>query len=106
MLTQLVWNIGKQKRKREKGSFTSERTNCVFFFNGHDKLMGFENNTFLIAIYGFLGTTSRKLIWIIVCDSNSSTYRIACWYFDYLYESKLLPHNVMLDLARLQRQEY
>ena len=59
--------------------------------------MDFENRTFPIAIYGFLDTASRKLIWIQVLDSNSSLYLITHWYFDYFYESKLLPFNVRLD---------
>ena len=42
--------VGK-KSKREKGSFTSEGANWVFSFDGHDKLMGFQNSTFPIAIY-------------------------------------------------------
>ena len=50
-----------------------------------------------MAIYGCLDTASRKLVWIKVWDSNSSPYLIARWYFDYLYESKLLPHYVRLD---------
>ena len=88
--------IGK-KSKREKGSFTSEGANWVFSFDGHDKLMGFQNSTFPIAIYSCLETASRKLVWIKVWDSNSSPCLTAGWYFDYLYESKLLLHHVRLD---------
>ena len=44
-----------------------------------------------------LDTASRKLVWINVWDSNSSHYLIASWYFNFLYVSKLLPHNVRLD---------
>ena len=59
--------------------------------------MSFKNRIFPIAIYGFLDTASRKLNWIKVWDSNSSPYLIARWFFNYLYESKLLPLNVRLD---------
>lgn len=93
-----VW----EKSKREKGSFTSEGTNWVFSFDGHDKLMDFQNSTFPIVIYGCLDTKSRKPVWIEVWDGNSSPYLIACWYFDYLYESKLLTYY-MLELTREQR---
>ena len=86
-----------EKSKREKGSFTSEGANWVFSLDGHNKLMGFQNSTFPITIYGCLDTASRNLVWIKVWDSNSSPYLIARWYFDYLYESKLLPHYVRLD---------
>ena len=64
-----------------------------------------------------LETARGKLVWIKVWDSNSLPYLIALWYFDYLYESKLLPHNVRLDKgaetevlatmhAYLRRQKY
>ena len=59
--------------------------------------MGFQNSTFSIAIWSCLDRPGRKLTWIKVWDSNSLPYLIARWYFDYLYESKLLPHNVRLD---------
>ena len=38
--------VGK-KSKREKENFTSEGS-----FDSHDKLMGFQNSSFPIAIYG------------------------------------------------------
>ena len=60
-----------KKSKREKGNFTSEGANWVFSFDSHDKLMGFQNSTFLIAIYGCLDTASRKLVRIKMWDSNS-----------------------------------
>ena len=78
--------VGK-KNNREKGNFTSEGANWLFSFDGHDKLMSFQNSTFLIAVYGCLDTDSRKLVWIKVWDSNSSPYLIARSYFRYLHES-------------------
>ena len=48
------------------GSFTSQGAYWVLFFDGHDKLMGFQNSTFPIAIYGYLNAASRKLVWIKV----------------------------------------
>ena len=89
MLTQTVWNIELlgEKSKREKWNFKSEGTSWVFSFDDHDKLMGFQNSTFPIAIYGCLNTASRKLVWIKVWDSNSSPYLIARSYVGYLYES-------------------
>ena len=64
--------------------------------------MDFQNSTFPIVIYGCLDTKSRKPVWIEVWDGNSSPYLIACSYFDYLYESKLLTYY-MLELTREQR---
>ena len=75
----ISWNIellGK-KSNRKKGSFTSEGDNWVFSFDGHVKLMDFQNSSFpytITAIYGCLDRTSRKLVWIKVWDSNSSPY--------------------------------
>ena len=75
----------------------SEVANLFFFFDVHDKLMGFQSSTFSIAIYGCLDTASRKLVWIKVWNSSSSLYLTAGWHFDYLYQSKLLPHLVRLE---------
>ena len=57
--------VGK-KNKREKGSITTEGSNWVFSFDGHDKLGSFQNRTFPVAIYGCLDTACRKLVWIKV----------------------------------------
>ena len=93
----LEYRTIREKNKREKGSFTSEGNSWVLSFDGLDKLMGFHNSTFLIAIFGFLDTASRKLVWINMWDSNSSPYLMVSWYFDYSYKSKLFPNNVRLD---------
>ena len=45
------------KKPKEKGTFP----NCVISLDGHDKLVGFQNNTFPIAIYGAVDNASRKL---------------------------------------------
>ena len=74
------------KAKRPMENFISCGPNWVFSLDGHDKLMGFQNNTFPLAIYGCLDTASRKLIWIKVWSSNSSPYLPARWYLD-LYRS-------------------
>ena len=54
------------KKLEEKGSFISAEPKWVMSLDGHDKLMSFQNNTFPIAIYGAIDTTSRKLLWIKV----------------------------------------
>ena len=86
-----------KKSKTEKGSFTFEGVNLVFSFDGHVKLMGFQNSTFATIIYGRLDTASLLLGWIKVWHSNSSPYLIPRWSFDYLYEPKLLPNYVRLE---------
>jgi hypothetical protein len=48
------------KTEKKKGKFTSLGPNFVHSLDGHDKLMGFENSTYPIAVYGCLDTCSRK----------------------------------------------
>ena len=38
------------KKPKEKGTFISAGPNWVISLDGHDKLMGFQNNTFPITI--------------------------------------------------------
>ena len=52
--------------RRKKGNFSSKGPNWVHSLDGHDKLMGFQNFTFPLAIYGCLHTASRKLLWLRV----------------------------------------
>ena len=51
-------------KKKKKGHFTTKGTNWVHSLDGHDKLMGYQNSTFPLAIYGCIDTASRKLLWI------------------------------------------
>ena len=39
--------------------------------DGHDKLMGYQNSTFPLAIYGCIDTASRKILWLRVWNTNS-----------------------------------
>jgi hypothetical protein len=48
------------KRKKPKGCFTTKGPNWVHSVDGHDKLMGYQNSTFPLAVYGCLDTCSRK----------------------------------------------
>ena len=45
-------------------------TNWVYSLDGHAKLMGYQRDTFPIAIYGCIDTASRKLLWIQAWTSN------------------------------------
>ena len=49
----------------------------LFSFDGYDNLMGIQNCTFPIVMYGCVDATSRILVWIKVWDSNSSPYLLA-----------------------------
>ena len=56
--------------------------------DGHDKLMGFQNRTFPLAIYGCYDTALRKVMFIKVWKSNSDSNLGGRWYFEYLYTSQ------------------
>ena len=45
--------------------------------------MGYQYNTFPIAIYGCIDTASRKILWIKVWVSNSNPSLPAKWYLQY-----------------------
>ena len=49
------------RRKKNKGCFSSKGPNWVHSVDKHDKLMGYQNSTFPLAVYGCLDTCSRKL---------------------------------------------
>ena len=52
------------KKIRQKGNLTTRGSKWVHSLDGHDKLMGYQNLTFPLAIYGCLDTASRKLLWL------------------------------------------
>ena len=63
----------KRKRKLPKKPFVSSGPGWTFSRDGHDKMMGFQNLTFPLGIYGFLDTFSRKIMFLKVWDSNSDS---------------------------------
>ena len=58
-------------KKKAKGHFTTKGPNWVWSLDGHDKLMGYQNSTFPLAIYGCIDTASRKILWLTVWNTNS-----------------------------------
>ena len=52
--------------KKTKRKFSSPRPDMVYFLDGHDKLMGYRNSTYHVAIYVPINTASRKLLWVKV----------------------------------------
>uniref|UniRef100_A0A7M5WYV8 Integrase core domain-containing protein n=1 Tax=Clytia hemisphaerica TaxID=252671 RepID=A0A7M5WYV8_9CNID len=89
-------NVKKKKRKA-KIPFVADGPGWVFSLDGHDKLMGFQNSTFPLAIYGCLDCFSRKLMFIKVWDSNSNPLTIAKFYMEYLVNSKEMPRFLRID---------
>ena len=65
--------------------------NFVHSLDGHDKLVGYQNSTFPLAIYGCIDTASRKILWLKIWVTNSDPKRIGYWYLEYLYETRILP---------------
>ncbi|XP_066927710.1 uncharacterized protein [Clytia hemisphaerica] len=84
-------------KKKEKGHFSSPGPNFVHSLDGHDKLMGYQNSTFPIAIYGSIDTCSRKILWLKVWSSNSNPDLIGRFYIEYLYKSKVVAQNLRID---------
>ena len=80
--------VGNPKQK-EKGKYTTKGPNFVHSFDGHDKLLGYQNSTFPLAIYGRIDTASRKILWLKIWFTNSDPQRIGYWYLEYLYETRI-----------------
>ena len=76
------------KKKKTKSTFSSAGPYWVLSMDGHDKLMGYQNTTFPLAVYGCMDTASLKLLLICAWTSNNNPVYPVRWYFEYLYESK------------------
>ena len=85
------------KKKKKKGNFSSKGSNWVWSLDGHDKLMGYQNSTFPIAIYGCIDTASRKILWLKVWTTNSKPELIGRWFLEYLYECRKVPCYLRMD---------
>ena len=60
------------KSPRVKGRFATRRTNWVYSQEGHAKLMGYQRDTFLLAIYGCIDAASRKILWVRIWTGHSN----------------------------------
>ena len=85
------------KNTRVKGHFTTKGPNFVHSLDGHAKLMGYQRDTFPLAIYGCIDTASRKLLWLKIWTSHSDPKLIGRWYFDHIYETKTIPSKIRID---------
>ena len=93
---QLRGGVG-AKKQRKKGKFTTRGSNWVHSLDGHNKLMGYQNSMFPLAIYGCLDTASRKLLWLRVWVSNSNPDLIGRWYLEHLYETRVISVILRID---------
>jgi hypothetical protein len=87
----------RNKGKRKRGQFITHGVNWTWSLDGHDKLMGIQNWTFPLAIYGCYDTASRKVMFLKVWTSNSNPELVGKWYFDHLYETKKISSIIRLD---------
>jgi len=85
------------KKKKKKIPFSTKGPNWVLSLDGHDKLMGYQNSTFPLAVYGCIDTASRKILWLKVWTTNSKPELIGRWYLEYLYEYRKLPCYLRMD---------
>ena len=86
-----------QNRPRIRGNFVTKGVNWVHSMDGHAKLMGFEKDTFPLAVYGCLDTASRKLLWLRIWTGNSNPNLIGRFYLDYLYEERRIASKIRID---------
>ena len=77
------------KKKRKKGNFTSKGPNWVHSLHGHDKLMGYQNSTYPLAVYGCMDTASRKLLWLKIWVTNSDP-KLVGRYLEHLMETRII----------------
>ena len=85
------------KKKKPKGNFTSCGSNWVYSLDGHDKLMGYKNSTYPIAVHSCMDTCSRKIMWIRVWMSNSDPNIIGRFFLQHLYKSRKIAAKLRLD---------
>ena len=85
------------KKKKKKGHFTTRGTNWVHSLDGHDTLMGYQNSTFPIAVYGCMDTCSRKLLWVKVWMTNNDPNVIGRFYLEHLFNTRVMASIIRVD---------
>ena len=85
------------KVKKRNGHYVTSGVNWFLSIDGHDKLMGYQNSTFPLAVYGMMDQASRKILFLKCWTSNSDPRLIGRWYIDYLLENRTLAANVRID---------
>ena len=78
------------KQKKQKGHFMSKGTDWVHSLDGHDKLMGYQNSTFPLAVYACIDTCSRKVLWAKVWTCKSDPSVIGRFFLEYLFKNKTI----------------
>ena len=75
----------------------SRGPNWVHSLDDHDKLMGYQNSTFPIAVYGCMDTCSWKMLWAKVWFSNSNPDIVGRFYLEYLFKLRTIASKLRLD---------
>ena len=106
LVSDIMWDLDPQgvearklrKKKRSmKKPFICDGPNWLSSLNGHDKMMGFQNSTFPLALYGCLDTFSRKILFLHVWTRNSDPLVIGKFYMMYLNKAKIIPNYLHID---------
>ena len=85
------------KKKRKKVTFLQKGPNFVHSLDGHDKMMGYQNSTFPLAVYGCIDTASRKIMWLRIWTTNSNPKLVGLWYLEHLLETRTISRMIRLD---------
>ena len=85
------------QRRKKKGHFTTKGVDWVHSLDRHCKLMGHQRFTFPLAVYGCMDSASRKLFWLRVWTDSCDPKLVARWYFDYLYERRIIASIIRID---------
>ena len=88
---------GTKRKKNRNKNFVTEGVNWFYSIDGHDKLMGYQNSTFPIAVYGIMDQASRKILLLKCWTSNSDPRLIGRWYLDWIKENRVLASNLRMD---------
>ena len=87
-----------ENKKKKKGHFfLKAQTGWVWFLDGHDKMMGYQNSIFPLAVYGCIDTASRCMLWLKVWNTNSKPELVGRWYIEYLLLTKRIPNCLRVD---------
>ena len=85
--------------KRKRGQFVTRGVNWTWSLDGHNKLMGFENWTFPLGVYGCYDTASRKVMFLKVWTSNSSPLLVGILII-FSKQRKYLPSFVLIEVLK------
>ena len=85
------------KKKKMKSTFTSVGPNWVLSTDGHNKLMGYQNSTFSLAVYGCIDTASRKCMYISIY-SQVRNRRLPAINLSEIFHSGLYYSNYLIYL--------